>query len=976
MKLSKFRKPKILRKCISSCLAVALISATCAPLFVSGEANALYSDYQHELLSKNNLGFLGNDDSDGVDISSDGRFAVFKSTASNLVDNDTNNVADIFVKDRQTNQIRRVSVASGGIQSNGISQEAKISGNGRYVVYTSLATNLIPNDINNSRDVFLYDLQLNTNTLVTSDSTGALANLGGHSPDVDSSGSTVVFSSASHNLVPGYNPYEQRQEVYSKNTVTGETKMVSKAPNGNRGNQGSGGSSINCDGTVIAFGSTATNLTPELSNDPQGVFQKQDIFIAKKNNSDYTITEVTNTANYHSASANVSCDGKFLALTSGATNLLEDEVPANGGYQRVYKYDIEHSDFQIVSARYNNDQIEIYGNGNHPSVSGDGRYVVFSSNNGLDNSNYAGVVGNTNFTYVSDTVTRITRNLSINPYNKIVTSNVPVISSNGDIVAYTIEGYNYTVQNMGYDDPTRAIVSEDNTSDTDVYSTRNILKSVDSLSPYVLGSQTINANTNGWHKQDVTINWTATDPAPSSGTPTQPPATVADREGEQAYTSAPSCDPAGNCATGSLTVKLDKSAPEIIATLSAPATVDGWHNAPVTVSFNCSDAVSGIDSCTAPVTVSDNGGTIITGTATDKAGNTMSINVIVAIDKDKPTVTQSVSPSANAAGWHKSDVTVAASCQDAISGILSCEPASTVLSAETTTAGQTVNATATDRAGNVQSASTTIKLDKTAPVLGAANWSLNPKPVTSGSNLSVPVTENLSGLAEGEYFIGDNDPGQGNGATMSITGGNLSTAFGTDFPSGVYKISYRARDVAGNWSAIGSEYLVVTSTVGTRVSGKDGKLTPSLARGDVLPGLVNGEQTEAADMGFTVEYLADGTIKANSDFQFKYVTGSKCNKPTEAVNCHSFELNATSISWLATQGTNNSAGIFQGIASLVLDGQASSVPFRVTAVDGGKLTPAGNDTFQLQVFAPGADPNTAQPVYRVNTVAVKDVRVN
>jgi TolB protein len=128
----------------------------------------------------------------------------------------------------------------------------------------------------------------------------------------------------------------------------------------------------------------------------------------------------------------------------------------------------------------------------------------------------------------------------------------------------------------------------------------------DTTPPVVTGVATPQLNANGWNNTNVTINWTATDPSPSSGTPTQPAPTQASTEGTHTYTSAPSCDPAGNCATGSATLKIDKTAPTTtnlamsglvsftipifnITVNFFPANVQN-----TTITANVADAISGI----------------------------------------------------------------------------------------------------------------------------------------------------------------------------------------------------------------------------------------------------------------------------------------------------------------------------------------------------------------------------------------------
>jgi hypothetical protein len=485
----------------------------------------------------------------------------------------------------------------------------------------------------------------------------------------------------------------------------------------------------------------------------------------------------------------------------------------------------------------------------------------------------------------------------------------------------------------------------------------------DSAPPTVIGTPDRDPNSNGWYNNNVTINWAATDPDPSSGVPTQPAATVASQEGTHTYVSDPSCDPLNNCTTGSLELKIDKTTPDISYSLSPAPNGSGWNNSSVTVTFTCSDATSGVADCTEPQTVRGADGTyVLTGSATDNAGNTDAVNVFVSLDSTSPTVTQSVSPTANAYGWHNTDVTVTSACNDNLSGLLACSPPVT-LSAEG--ADQLASTNATDNAGNTATASTNINIDKTAPLLGAPVWSNNPKSVFGTATITLPVTENLSGIAEAEYYLGDTDPGQGNGATMQVSGGTISVNFNTDFPTGVYKVTIRVKDKAGNWSQSVSDYLVVYDPFGTRMTGKK-TLLPSLANGDTLPGLIANDQQDKVKFGFNVRYDSNGSIHRNSDFQFKYETGTKCSKQTLAQNCHSLELNATSIAWLTTQGANDSTGIFQGTAKLDVDGVKSNVIFCLTGVDGERLDVVSDDHLTLKVYADGTNPNTSAPLYQVS----------
>jgi hypothetical protein len=333
-------------------------------------------------------------------------------------------------------------------------------------------------------------------------------------------------------------------------------------------------------------------------------------------------------------------------------------------------------------------------------------------------------------------------------------------------------------------------------------------------------------------------------------------------------------------------------------------------------------------------------------------------------DTTPPDIGYDVTPTPNDAGWNKTDLVVTFNCSDpGGSGIASCSPPVPV---STETAGLDVPGTAVDKAGNSKTVTAHVKLDKTAPVPEPPTWTANPMARGSSTTITVsaPDPGALSGLAAGEYFI-DNDPGVGNGIPMSVNGNNLSATFGSSLPAGVYKIGVRAQDAAGNWSETETDYLVVYDpaiTLGVMGQSKD--LVPSLANGDILPGLNAAGQTDTAEYGMGVDYK-NGVLDPHNDFRFSYDTGTHCNTPSP-VNCHTFELNATSFSWLLIDQTNDSRGRFQGSATVIIDGASSTHPFTVEGIDGQRLSPATSDYFVLKIYATGANPATASPIYRVS----------
>src|SRR5207253_2699258 len=133
-------------------------------------------------------------------LSADGRFVAFGSDATNLVPGDTNGVSDAFVHDRMTGTTERVSVSSARAEANGTSYAPAISADGRFVAFSSDATNLVGRDTNGAADVFIHDRMTGTTKRVSVSSTGAQANddsVSGFAPTISADGRFVAFSSDS-----------------------------------------------------------------------------------------------------------------------------------------------------------------------------------------------------------------------------------------------------------------------------------------------------------------------------------------------------------------------------------------------------------------------------------------------------------------------------------------------------------------------------------------------------------------------------------------------------------------------------------------------------------------------------------------------------------------------------------------------------------------------------------------------------------
>lgn len=221
-------------------------------------------------VSVSSSGAQGNHLSVQPAISADGRLVAFASYASNLVSGDTNGVDDIFVHDRLSGETTLVSVSSAGVQSDFVSREPALSGDGRYVAFISWAANLVPGDTNGVADVFVRDRVRHTTIRVSLSSSGTQANGLSWISSISGEGRYVAFGSRASNLVPG--DTNEIDDVFVHDNVTGETVLVSAASDGTQGNWQSSWPSISANGRWVGFMSFATNLVPGDTNDVSDTF--------------------------------------------------------------------------------------------------------------------------------------------------------------------------------------------------------------------------------------------------------------------------------------------------------------------------------------------------------------------------------------------------------------------------------------------------------------------------------------------------------------------------------------------------------------------------------------------------------------------------------------------------------------------------------------------------------------------------------
>ncbi len=202
--------------------------------------------------------------------SPDGRFVMFESFASNLVDGDSNGCSDIFLRDQNTGTITRISTAANGAQANNESYAAQFSPDGRYVLFESYASNLVAGDTNEAADIFLKDLATGAITRVSTAADGAQAKGGGSAPQFSPDGRYVLFESASSDLVAGDG--NGRSDIFMKDLTTGAITCLSTAVNGALGQSHSSAAQFSADGRYVVFESLASNLVADDGNNRYDIF--------------------------------------------------------------------------------------------------------------------------------------------------------------------------------------------------------------------------------------------------------------------------------------------------------------------------------------------------------------------------------------------------------------------------------------------------------------------------------------------------------------------------------------------------------------------------------------------------------------------------------------------------------------------------------------------------------------------------------
>lgn len=253
-------------------------------------------------------------------ISPDGRFVVFETSMANLVPGDTNNRYDIFVRDRQLRQTERISVSSNEDQANDNAFSASISADGRFIAFHSEASNLTSDDENYYSDVFVRDRQAGTTELVSVGNDGSQSNMTSRYPSISGDGRYVVFESDATNLVPGGT--NGGYDIYVRDRQTHTTELISISYQGEEINYSSHFPSISSDGRYVVFESFA-NLTADDTNGSISDIFVRDRQTGTIELASRSLAGISgNDASLH---ASISNNGRYITYTSRASNIVEDD---------------------------------------------------------------------------------------------------------------------------------------------------------------------------------------------------------------------------------------------------------------------------------------------------------------------------------------------------------------------------------------------------------------------------------------------------------------------------------------------------------------------------------------------------------------------------------------------------------------------------------------------------------------------------
>lgn len=390
---------------------------------------------QTTLISKSADGTPAEQSPFGPAISASGDFVIFYSSATNLVPDDTNNQRDVFVYNRIQDSLSRI-MGMGNTEPSSESTTGSINAGGRWIAFDSFASNLIPGDSNGQRDVFLYDRETGAIKRISGDASGVGGDSSSSSPEISPDGRFVAFTSRAETLVPGLSGNESRIYVYDRL----EDRLMHIDSDADTplglciGNDTST--------LTIAFSTTSHPLIGQNISYRQVVLQQFELDSMTRQSVAPLMSMIASSTvpalrtiigDDQSAEPALSADGRYLAFTTEAGNIL-GQAPAIG---QVVRLDLETDAIDIASL----DLDGAPADASAPSISDEGRRVAFSSGSAtlvIDDTNDRPDI------FVHDFALDQTLRASIASDSSEAndSSDSPVISSDGSTVVFRSEADN------------------------------------------------------------------------------------------------------------------------------------------------------------------------------------------------------------------------------------------------------------------------------------------------------------------------------------------------------------------------------------------------------------------------------------------------------------------------------------------------------------------------------------------------------
>jgi Tol biopolymer transport system component len=331
-----------------------------------------------------------------------------------------------------TDNVRRVSEALGGIEGNGFSETPSISDSGFYVAYASAATNLVPGDINLNTDIFWEDPRSNITRRISVGLGGAEANAGSANPFISPNGRLVVYESDASNLVSG--DTNGLKDVFLYDVNAGTNRRISLNSLGGQGNGNSFNPSISADSRYIVYESDASNLVfqdaaGQIPQDTNGV---RDIFIydiQTQKTRRVSVDDDSIEGNGASKNSMISANGRFVIFQSEANNLVSDDT---NNQSDIFVHDLVDNITTLASVIPGQD----------PSISYNGRFLVYSSDTQFNSSD----TNNASDIFFTDLATGATALVSVGSGQNGVLGNggsfKPYISGGARFVGYESDASN------------------------------------------------------------------------------------------------------------------------------------------------------------------------------------------------------------------------------------------------------------------------------------------------------------------------------------------------------------------------------------------------------------------------------------------------------------------------------------------------------------------------------------------------------